>query len=89
VPRPALDSRPTRGLSQRTDSPNLQNSGLPMLLTPAEAARQLSMSRWSGLSRWSNYELIKDRRLRAVYYGRLKLIHRSELERFASSLEQK
>jgi len=54
-----------------------------MLLSPGEAARQLS------LSRYTVYELIKHRRLQAVCYGRLKLIHRSELERFAASLGQK
>ena len=86
MPRPALDSRPAKSPSQRTystNSPNFQNSALPMLLSPGEAARQLS------LSRYTVYELIKHRRLQAVCYGRLKLIHRSELERFAASLGQK
>jgi excisionase family DNA binding protein len=54
-----------------------------MLLTPAEAARQLS------LSRYTIYEELKAGRLRGRHYGRVILIPREELERFAESLEQK
>ena len=54
-----------------------------MLLTPAEAARQLS------LSRYTVYAELRAGRLRGRRYGRVILIPRGELERFASSLEQK
>jgi excisionase family DNA binding protein len=54
-----------------------------LLLTPAEAACQLS------LSRYTVYEEVKAGRLRAKRYGRVILIPREELERFAASLEEK
>jgi excisionase family DNA binding protein len=83
MPHPALDGTLTGPRSQRLDSPDNKNSGLPMLLTPAEAARQLS------LSRYTVYEELKAGRMRGRRYGRVILIPRGELERFASSLEQK
>jgi excisionase family DNA binding protein len=55
---------------------------LPMLLTPAEAAHQLS------LSRYTIYSMVKSGQLRGRRYGRLVLIHRDELQRFAASLEK-
>jgi excisionase family DNA binding protein len=82
VPHPTLDSRSVEAPRQRNDALNLENSGLPMLLTPAEAARQLS------LSRYTVYEEVKARRLRGRRFGRVILIPREELERFAASLEK-
>jgi excisionase family DNA binding protein len=52
------------------------------LLTPAEAAHQLS------LSRYTIYSMVKSGQLRGRRYGRLVLIHRDELQRFAASLEK-
>jgi excisionase family DNA binding protein len=54
---------------------------LPLLLSPAEAARQLS------LSRRTVYHLIESKQLRAVNYGRRRLIPREGLERFVRELE--
>jgi len=83
MPRPAPDGTLAHTRSQRKSTPNPENSGLPMLLTPAEAARQLS------LSRYTVYAELRAGRLRGRRYGRVILIPRGELERFASSLEQK
>jgi excisionase family DNA binding protein len=58
-------------------------SSLPLILSPTKAAHQLS------LSRYTVYELIRSKRLRARRYGRILLIPRSELERFISTLERK
>ena len=77
MPRSALD-----GTSASTRS-QIEKLGLPMLLTPAEAARQLS------LSRYTDYELVKAGRLRGRRFGRVILIPREELQRFTASLEQK
>lgn len=83
MPRPRLDGTLAGPRSQRTDGPEIENSGLPMLLTPAEAARQLS------LSRYTVYSELRAGRLRGRRYGRVILIPREELERFANSLGQK
>jgi excisionase family DNA binding protein len=83
MPRPTLDGTLTSTPSQLTNGTKAGISELPMLLTPAEAARQLS------LSRYTVYEELKARRLRARRYGRVILTPREELERFASSLETK
>jgi excisionase family DNA binding protein len=83
VPRPTLDGTLARTKSQRTDKGNPENSGLPLLLTPAEAARQLS------LSRYTVYSELRAGRLRGRRFGRVILIPREELGRFAESLEQK
>ena len=79
----ALDSNRARTRSQRESALDPENSGLPMLLTPAAAARQLS------LSRYTVYSELKAGRLRGRRYGRVILIPRSELKRFAASLEAK
>lgn len=55
---------------------------LPLPLAPARAARELP------LSRYTVYSTLKSGRLRGRRYGRLILIPRTKLERFASSLEQ-
>jgi excisionase family DNA binding protein len=83
MPHPASDGTLARTESQRKSPPNPENSGLPMLLTPAGAARQLS------LSRYTVYSELRAGRLRGRRYGRVILIPRGELERFADSLEQK
>ncbi len=83
MPRSTLDGTLARTESQRRSTLNSENSGLPMLLTPAGAARQLS------LSRYTVYSELRAGRLRGRRYGRVILIPREELERFASSLEQK
>ena len=83
MPRSTLDGTGQRTKSQRTHRGNPEKLGLPMLLTPAEAARQLS------LSRYTVYADLRTGRLRGRRYGRVILIPRGELERFASSLEQK
>jgi excisionase family DNA binding protein len=54
-----------------------------MLLTCAEAARQLS------LSTYTIRELTRSKRLRAKRYGRVTLIPRGELQHFADSLQEK
>jgi excisionase family DNA binding protein len=86
MPRPTLDGTSASSESQRTNvikGRELENSGLPMLLTPAEAARQLS------LSRYTVYSELRAGRLRGRRYGRVILIPREELERFANALGQK
>jgi excisionase family DNA binding protein len=80
---PAVDSRSDQGALQRLPSLEPEYSGLPLLVNPAEAARQLSLSRYTGS------ELVRSKRLRARRYGRILLIPRSELERFASTLGEK
>jgi excisionase family DNA binding protein len=52
--------------------------GLPMLVSAARAARELSVSRWSV------YQLCRANRLRTVRVGRRILIPRTELERFVA-----
>jgi excisionase family DNA binding protein len=70
---------------QRNSARSAENfvATLPILLTPTEAARQLS------LSRYTVYDLVRSERLRARRYGRILLIPRSGFERFTSTLEQK
>ena len=58
-----------------------QDVTLPLLVSPTRAAHELA------ISRWSVYELIRKGRLRAVQYGRRKMIRRQELERFICELE--
>jgi len=55
----------------------------PLLLSPAQTAHQLA------LSRYTVYELLRRGELRGVRYGRLVRVPRAEVERFASSLEPK
>jgi excisionase family DNA binding protein len=56
-----------------------KNLGLPLLVSPARAARELSVSRWSV------YQLCRENRLRTVRLGRKILIPREALEGFAAS----
>jgi excisionase family DNA binding protein len=71
--------------TQRNSARSAENfvATLPLFLTPTEAARQLS------LSRYTVYGLVRSKRLRARRHGRIPLMPSSELERFASTLEQK
>jgi excisionase family DNA binding protein len=68
---------------QNSGYPDENFARLPLLLTPADAARQLS------LARYTVYELVRQNQLRARRYGSKILIPREELRRFADSLEQK
>jgi excisionase family DNA binding protein len=85
MPHPVIDGKSERARTQGFSgvSPQKSYGSLPLMLTPAAAARELS------LSRYTVYELLKARRLRARRFGRVLLIPRDELERFASSLELK
>jgi excisionase family DNA binding protein len=67
------------GRAQPTRS---QGAALPLFLSPMEAARQLS------LSKWFVYKLLREKRIRSLRCGRRLLIPRSELERFAAQLER-
>jgi excisionase family DNA binding protein len=49
---------------------------LPLLLSPEQAASELS------ISRWSVYKEIREGRLRSLLYGRRRLIAKEELFRF-------
>jgi excisionase family DNA binding protein len=77
----AIDSKSGEAGGQAT--PVAFAGEIPLLVSPARAARELSVSRWSV------YQLCRANRLRNVRLGRKILIPRAELERFASSLEQK
>jgi excisionase family DNA binding protein len=83
--RPAVDSNSGQAETQAFSAVSHQKTidSLPLMLTPAGAARELS------LSRYTVYALLKSSRLRGRKFGRVILIPRAELERFASSLEQK
>ena len=76
-----MSSTTLDGRSEPTQS-QPDSSSLPLILSPMKAAHQLS------LSRYTVYELIRSKRLRAQRYGRILLIPSSELELFVSTLEQ-
>ena len=82
MPRSTLDSIPS-GSNSQGYSPDNYFGPPPLLLTPAQAAQQL------GLARYTVYQLVREGRLRAKRFGRLVLIPREEMERFAASLEEK
>jgi excisionase family DNA binding protein len=85
MPHPVIDGKSDQAETQAFSGGYREKTSvsLPLLLTPAGAARELS------LSRYTVYSNLKSGRLRGRRYGRLILIPRAELERFASSLEQK
>lgn len=65
----------------RPDPITAAGGDLPLLVSPTRAAHELA------ISRWSVYQLMREGRLRAVQYGRRKMIRRQELERFICELE--
>jgi excisionase family DNA binding protein len=85
MPHPVTDSKTERARAQGFSGFSYQKiyDSLPLLLTPAGAAHELS------LSRYTVYTLLKSGALRGRRFGRVILIPREELERFASSLEPK
>jgi excisionase family DNA binding protein len=85
MPHPDIDGKPERARAQVFSGGYAEKTSgsLPLLLTPAEAGRQLS------LSRYTVYTLLKSTRLRGRKFGRVILIPREEVKRFASSLEEK
>jgi excisionase family DNA binding protein len=59
------------------------SSGLPLLLSATEAARQL------GLAPWTIRYLVRKGELGAVHFGRRVLVPRTELLKFIASLREK
>jgi excisionase family DNA binding protein len=84
MPHPVIDGKSDQVETQAFSGgyPEKTSDSLPLLLTPSGAARELS------LSRYTVYTLLKSNRLRGRKFGRVILIPRAELERFAASLEQ-
>lgn len=77
-PRPSLVGEDEGATPAGARSPDLLTH--PLLLTAAQAARTL------GMSRASVYRLIARRRLRGVHIGAMLRIPRQELEAFVAAL---
>jgi excisionase family DNA binding protein len=82
--RPAADSNSGQVETQAfSEAPGEKKpDALPLLLTPAGAAHELS------LSRYTVYTLLKSGQLRGRRFGRVILVPREEVVRFAANLEE-
>jgi excisionase family DNA binding protein len=85
MPHPVTDVKSDQAGTQAFSGihPEKTSDSLPLMLTPASVAHELS------LSRFTIYSLLKSGRLRGRRFGRVILVPREEVVAFASSLEEK